>query len=178
MRLILLRHGETDWNALDRYQGHTDIELNAEGERQARRAAGDAQYGYGELVEPLRESAVKNPIGTVAIVAGVFFVVGAIGAKRGGPRVARIDGATPPPRPRHAGGDGCRRPASATPIPRPRNDRQGWKIQFSARVNALTRGAAVLGSLLYRSKFCPGEKLRKIALVRSSHSRTAIDQDG
>ena len=37
--LAFMRHGETDWNALDRYQGHTDIELNAEGERQARRAA-------------------------------------------------------------------------------------------------------------------------------------------
>lgn len=39
MRLILLRHGETDWNSLDRYQGRTDVALNAEGERQARRAA-------------------------------------------------------------------------------------------------------------------------------------------
>ena len=47
-----------------------------------RRAAGDAQYGYGEVVEQLRESAVKNPIGTVAIVAGVFFVVGSNWARR------------------------------------------------------------------------------------------------
>ena len=52
MRLILLRHGETDWNALDRYQGHTDIELNAEGERQARRAAGGP---VGDLIEDAEE---------------------------------------------------------------------------------------------------------------------------
>ena len=52
MRLILLRHGETDWNALDRYQGHTDIELNAEGEGQARRAAGGP---VGDLIEDAEE---------------------------------------------------------------------------------------------------------------------------
>jgi len=38
VRLILLRHGETDWNAEDRYQGRTDVDLNATGERQARAA--------------------------------------------------------------------------------------------------------------------------------------------
>lgn len=39
MRLILLRHGQTDWNAQDRYQGGSDVELNAAGERQAHAAA-------------------------------------------------------------------------------------------------------------------------------------------
>lgn len=39
MRLILLRHGQTDWNAQDCYQGGSDVELNAAGERQAHAAA-------------------------------------------------------------------------------------------------------------------------------------------
>jgi probable phosphoglycerate mutase len=36
LKIILIRHGETAWNAERRLQGHLDIPLNAEGERQAR----------------------------------------------------------------------------------------------------------------------------------------------
>ena len=37
--LLLVRHGETDWNAEGRLQGHTDRPLNEYGRRQARRLA-------------------------------------------------------------------------------------------------------------------------------------------
>ncbi len=39
MRVVLLRHAETDRNAADRFQGQADIPLNDEGVRQAQRAA-------------------------------------------------------------------------------------------------------------------------------------------
>ncbi|HEU4327830.1 MAG TPA: histidine phosphatase family protein [Roseiflexaceae bacterium] len=35
----LIRHGETAWNALGRWQGHTDVPLSPVGEEQARRVA-------------------------------------------------------------------------------------------------------------------------------------------
>jgi probable phosphoglycerate mutase len=35
LKIILIRHGETAWNAERRLQGHLDIPLNNEGERQA-----------------------------------------------------------------------------------------------------------------------------------------------
>ncbi|RZI41875.1 histidine phosphatase family protein [Herbaspirillum sp. HC18] len=45
--ILLIRHGETAWNAIKRLQGHLDIPLNEEGERQA------AALGRALREEPL-----------------------------------------------------------------------------------------------------------------------------
>lgn len=39
MKVILLRHGQTEWNTLQKYQGHTDIALNDFGRKQAQMVA-------------------------------------------------------------------------------------------------------------------------------------------
>jgi alpha-ribazole phosphatase/probable phosphoglycerate mutase len=39
MKVLLLRHGQTEWNALQKYQGHMDIALDDTGRNQAGRIA-------------------------------------------------------------------------------------------------------------------------------------------
>jgi probable phosphoglycerate mutase len=49
-KILLIRHGETAWNAERRLQGHLDIALNPEGERQARALAAALEDERVDLV--------------------------------------------------------------------------------------------------------------------------------
>jgi broad specificity phosphatase PhoE len=64
--LILVRHGETDWNAQQRWQGHSDTPLNDAGREQARRLAGDL-----EPVDALYSSDLARARETAEIIAEV-----------------------------------------------------------------------------------------------------------
>lgn len=65
--LILLRHGETDWNAELRMQGHRDIPLNPAGRRQA----GDAAPSVAALgADVIVSSDLTRALDTATIVAG------------------------------------------------------------------------------------------------------------
>ncbi|MEM6761965.1 MAG: histidine phosphatase family protein [Pseudomonadota bacterium] len=73
VRLIHVRHGETDWNAEGRLQGQLDIPMNEHGRSQAaRNAATLAAQLSSEGVDPASLSYVSSPLSrsaeTMAIV--------------------------------------------------------------------------------------------------------------
>ena len=63
--LLLVRHGETDWNAEGRLQGHTDRPLNDYGREQARRLAEQL-----EQIDAVYASDLSRARETAEIVAG------------------------------------------------------------------------------------------------------------
>jgi probable phosphoglycerate mutase len=65
-RILLIRHGETAWNAERRLQGHLDIALNAEGERQA---AALAEALVGETVDAIVASDLMRARQTAEAIA-------------------------------------------------------------------------------------------------------------
>src|SRR5690606_9881051 len=63
MKILLARHGETQWNAEGRYQGQEDIALSPVGEAQAR--------ALGERLREVRiDRAVASPLSRARSTAG------------------------------------------------------------------------------------------------------------
>jgi uncharacterized protein YjbJ (UPF0337 family) len=57
-----------------------DAALQAKGK--IRQAAGQIQQSYGEALDTVRETAISNPIATLAAVAGISFALGVLWGRR------------------------------------------------------------------------------------------------
>ncbi len=66
VRLILIRHGETLWNAVHRFQGFSDIELSPKGICQAQLLAASLK---GEILTAIYTSPLKRARQTAQIIA-------------------------------------------------------------------------------------------------------------
>jgi broad specificity phosphatase PhoE len=67
--LVLVRHGETDWNRERRFQGRADQPLNEAGRNQARELA---KLLHDEPVSALYTSPLRRASETAEILAGTF----------------------------------------------------------------------------------------------------------
>ena len=66
MKLILVRHGQTDWNRDNRVQGHTDIGLNERGKEQAKCLAAQLKE---EAVTAIYSSSLRRARETASAIA-------------------------------------------------------------------------------------------------------------
>lgn len=64
--LILVRHGQTDWNVIGRYMGWTDEDLNEEGRAQAERVAGRLE---GWPIVAVYSSPLRRAVRTAEAIA-------------------------------------------------------------------------------------------------------------
>jgi alpha-ribazole phosphatase len=69
MKIFLIRHGETDWNVQQRYQGQADIRLNAKGREHARIVAG---YLTDKNIEAVYSSDLARTRETAEIISRVI----------------------------------------------------------------------------------------------------------
>src|SRR5947207_14634091 len=64
--LLLLRHGESEWNAKNLFTGWVDVDLSAKGEAEARRG-GELLAEHGRLPDVVHTSILRRPIHTAEI---------------------------------------------------------------------------------------------------------------
>lgn len=64
--ILLIRHGETAWNAIRKLQGHLDVPLNAEGTRQAKALAAALQ---NEKLDAIISSDLQRAVQTAGEIA-------------------------------------------------------------------------------------------------------------
>jgi 2,3-bisphosphoglycerate-dependent phosphoglycerate mutase len=69
-RLILLRHGRSDWNEKNLFTGWVDVDLNADGEKEAIRG-GELLRDRGLLPDVLHTSVLKRAIRTAELTLGI-----------------------------------------------------------------------------------------------------------
>jgi alpha-ribazole phosphatase len=68
LRLLLIRHGETPWNAAARFQGQSDVPLNHRGRHQA---ATLARVMAGEAIQALYASDLRRAWQTAQAIAAI-----------------------------------------------------------------------------------------------------------
>lgn len=66
LELVLVRHGETDWNAGEVFRGRADMELNDTGRRQAELVG---EYLSGEKVDFVYSSPLRRAVETAETIA-------------------------------------------------------------------------------------------------------------
>ena len=100
--LILLRHGQSQWNELNLFTGWVDVDLNERGVEEGRRA-GELLRDSGLLPDVLYTSRLKRAIRTANLALEVEQQQAASAPERGvGPRVQSrdrrvVDAREPPP---------------------------------------------------------------------------------